>query len=59
MLSLTIAAASPNLPPRRRCSVKIVNDNVCLSGLEGGQVESAEVCGAQGASADSGGFRLS
>ena len=67
MLSLSIAAAVTHLsrPPamliiRLRTSASEAfgqnhNRKKKLGGLEGGQVESAEACGASGASADSGG----
>ena len=40
----------------RRHSAQIVNRKLSLGSLVGGQVESAEACGASGASADSRGF---
>ncbi len=66
MLSLSIAAAVTHLSRlpalliirlrrvHRRHSAQIVNLKLSLGSLVGGQVESAEACGASGASADSG-----
>ena len=71
MHSLSIAAARTNLPsspamlitrPRRvhrRHSAQFVNRQLSLGSLEGGQVESAEVCGAPGCFCGLGGFLTS
>ena len=67
MRSLSIAAAVTHLSrllvamlitcqktSATKASAQIVNRHLSLGSLVGGQVESAEACGASGASADSG-----
>ena len=71
MLSLSIATAVTHLSrllvamliirqktSATKASAQIVNRHIGLGSLVGGQVESAEACGASGASADSGGSEV-